>query len=107
MMKLAGGKTTVDEEGKTKDWKENVKKKTCRESFAGFVIDPRNPYRILFEVIMGFIYLLSYLIDPYILVFRFRPYNKPNIRILSDLCNFIILVDILVIPIMGTKKEDD
>ena len=56
---------------------------------------------------MGFIYLLSYLIDPYILVFRFRPYNKENMRIMSDLCNFIILIDILVIPIMGTKKEDD
>lgn len=56
---------------------------------------------------MGFIYLLSYLIDPYILVFRLTPYSRENIRTLSEVCTFAILIDILLIPIMGSKKEDD
>ena len=66
-----------------------------------------NPYRILFEMIMGFIYLLSYMIDPYIVVFRLLPYSRESMRVMSEVCNFVILIDILLIPFMGMKKEDD
>lgn len=57
-------------------------------------------------MIMGLVYLTSYIIDPYILALRYNPYNSESMRIMSQVCTFIILLEILLIPLMGTKKKD-
>ena len=65
-----------------------------------------NPYRIMFEIMMGFVYLLVFVIDPYILAARFHPLETPFMSTASILCTILIFVEILLRPIMGIKKEN-
>lgn len=48
----------------------------CREKFAQYIINPKNMYKVLWDVLMGFIYLVCYMIDPYALAFRFKPFEE-------------------------------
>ena len=106
MLRLAGGKATnIDNPIKSND-EEDKKKSSCVENFAYYIIDPMNPYRISFEIMMGFVYLLVFVIDPYILAARFHPLESPFMRVASIVCTIFIIIEIFLRPVMGTRKEN-
>ena len=85
---------------------EKKKKKSCRESFAPYVISPFNKWKILADLIMGLIYLMTYMTDPYILCFLFTPLSNPNINQLQRSLTFIMLVDMISNFVTGIPRED-
>lgn len=106
MLRLAGGKATSIENPIKEREEEEVKQSSCVAAFAFYIIDPMNPYRITFEIIMGFVYLLVLFIDPYILAARFHPLEHPFMSNASIVCTILIMLEIFLRPIMGRKKED-
>ena len=106
MLRLAGGKATNIENPIKAQEEEEVKTSSCVAAFAFYIIDPMNPYRITFEIMMGFVYLLVFVIDPYILAARFYPLAHPFMSTASVLCTILIMLEIFLRPIMGRKKED-
>ena len=56
---------------------------------------------------MGFVYLLSYVMDPLIVAFLLKPLTEKSINIMQLTLTFIILFNMLLKPIMGVEKDND
>ena len=56
---------------------------------------------------MGFVYLLSYVMDPLIVAFLLKPLTEKSINIMTITLTFIILFNMLLKPIMGVEKDND
>ena len=56
---------------------------------------------------MGFLYLLAYIIDPYLFAFQFKP-MKDNHKLarLDFFISFFIIFDIFLNLVTGLEKED-
>ena len=89
-----------------RDFIPDKKKTSCREWFATLVIDPMNRTRIAFEIFMGLIYMICYILDPYIFSLRFKPLQYTGVHVVSETCTVFIILEILLLPFMGIKKED-
>ena len=81
MLKLSGGrvdpnlKIQNDEQNPHNDESEEAhdpkeKAKSCRERVAPYIINPNNPYKIAWDVLIGVVYLIAYIIDPYVFSFH-------------------------------------
>ena len=108
-MRLSGGKTTKDDQeadGNDKWNSANQKSMTCKGRVAHWVIDPMNPYKVLWDMIMGLCYLISMFADPFVFSFHFKPLeNKPLNRFLRVL-TLIFLINLVVTPVTGVPKDD-
>ena len=40
---------------------------------APYIINPMNRYKVTWDLSLGFVYLLSYLVDPYVVAFNYYP----------------------------------
>lgn len=56
---------------------------------------------------MGFVYLLSYVMDPLIVAFLLKPLTEKSINIMNFTLTIIILFNMLLQPIMGVEKDND
>ena len=56
---------------------------------------------------MGFVYLITYVIDPLVVAFLLRPLTEKFINTLTITITCIITFNILLTPIMGVKKDSD
>lgn len=71
------------------------------------MLDPRNRYKVAWDVFMGFVYLVSYVMDPLIVAFLLKPLTEKSINIMTITLTFIILFNMLLKPIMGVEKDND
>ena len=46
---------------------------TIEERLAPYIIDPMNKYTIIYDITISVILLMAFVIDPYILSFRYEP----------------------------------
>ena len=51
--------------------KEIAKTHSCKESLAPYIINPKNKYKVAWDMCMGFVYLFAYFMDPFIFAFHF------------------------------------
>lgn len=64
-------------------------------------------YKVLWDVLMGFIYLICYLIDPYTLAFKFRPFlEKPELNTFSRVLTIMIIFDMILTPFTAIPREE-
>ena len=51
------------------------KKESCgvMKKIAPYIIDPKNKYKVAWDLAIGIIYLLSYITDPIAFAFKFEP----------------------------------
>ena len=56
---------------------------------------------------MGFVFLLSYVMDPLVIAFLLRPLTEKFIYTLTITLTCIILFNMLITPMMGVKKDND
>ena len=68
---------------------------------------PVNRYKILWDIILGALYLLSYILDPYIFAFHFRPLKKESVKTVEQIITFFLTFDILLKFFTAVKKEDE
>ena len=40
---------------------------------AYYTVSPKNYYKMLWDVTIGFVYMISYLVDPFVFSFHFEP----------------------------------
>ena len=71
LFQICGNKTL--EKGKKKFFEKKKKPKTCRSVVAPYIIDPLNKYKVMWDLAIGLIYLLSFLLDPVVFAFKFEP----------------------------------
>ena len=67
---------------------------------------PVNRYKIIWDIILGALYLLSYILDPYIFAFHFRPLKNDSVKTLEQMITFFLTFDIMLKFITAVKKED-
>ena len=73
---------------------------------APHIIDPRGRYKMLFDNLMGFIFLDCYLMDPYVLAFNFEPLSDPFISWFQRAVTYLIIIDIILTLFTGLPKEE-
>ena len=77
------------------------------EKFAPYIIDPMNKYKVAWDLLIGFIYLLSYMFDPVVLGFEFEPLESLWLYRFSSVVTYVIIVDIFIQPFTGVLKDDN
>ena len=60
----------------------------------------------MWDVSIGLIYLMSFLLDPIVFAFKFVPLENKIINRFSQFVTYMIVVDILIVPFTGVPKED-
>ena len=71
-----------------------------------YVINPQNYYKVTWDLGIGFVYLLSYILDPINFAFKFEPMKNIIVRDMAAFVTVIIIIDILLVPFSGTPKDD-
>ena len=78
LFQICGNKSL--DNGKIKHFKEKKAKKTCVTRIAPYIIDPLNKYKIGWDLCLGLIYLISYILDPIVFAFKFEPLENVPIH---------------------------
>ena len=70
------------------------------------MIDPKGRWKIIWDTIMGFVFVSCYILDPLIYAFDLKPLlNLPLLDVIRAQ-SFLILFDMLLQPMTGTRKEE-
>ena len=79
---------------------------TLKEKIAIYIIDPKNKYKVAWDMCMGFLYLSVYFMDPFIYAFHFYHLIYPGVRNFSISITMVLVFNMLIKPLTGVKKED-
>ena len=80
---------------------------SCKEKVAFLIIDPNSKKKVLWDIFMGFVYLICFLIDPVIYSFNFEPLFRDSTNRLQRVMTFLIVIDMIIMPFEATVKEDN
>lgn len=101
------GNKAVDKKSKKKYVEAKKQHRGCKEIVAPYIIDPKNKYKVAWDLTFGIIYLLSYMLDPVAIAFKFEPLENHFLHIFSKSVTFAIVFDILLVPFTGVLKDDN
>lgn len=107
LFQICGNKTLDDGEKKKEFQEEEKESRGCRAIIAPYIIDPLNKYKMTWDLFIGIIYLISYVLDPIVFAFKFQPLESTNIREFSNVVTYILILDILLVPFTGVAKDDN
>lgn len=85
---------------------DEVKKPRLVERIAPYIIHPKRPKKLLFDLIIGIFFLISYLVDPFIFAFYYEPYEYTSIQNLQMVLCSVFLINGFVTIFTGVKRED-
>ena len=68
---------------------------------APYVIDPMNRYKVFWDLSLGFVYLLSYLMDPFIFAQHFEPLSNDTVVELQETVTWLMVIDIFISMVTG------
>ena len=71
------------------------------------MISPFEKKKIAWDTFIGLNYLLSYLLDPYILCFFFTPLENDSIYGMQRGISIIVTIDILFNFVTGIPRDDN
>ena len=60
---------------------EEKKAKSCKSKMARYVIDPLNPYWVIYDMLISLMYQIAFFCDIYVISFKYEPLDRKNIRI--------------------------
>ena len=70
LLRVAKGKTVEDPADTSFHILDPMDKPlTLKEKIAKYIINPMNPYKVALDMLISFLYLLVYFMDPYIFAF--------------------------------------
>ena len=79
----------------------------CRERLALYIIDPNNVYKVLWDVLVGFIYLSCFLIDPFIFAFKYAALKNQNGMLTTTrILTMMIIIDMILTPFTAIVREE-
>ena len=73
MLKLCGGNINRQDYLKASQKTDKDKKISFREYLARKTMSPTNKYKVTWDLGIGFVYLFCYVIDPFIIAFKYEP----------------------------------
>ena len=73
---------------------------------APYIINPHGRYKMLFDNFMGFMFLLCYLMDPYVVAFEFHPLKEQSASIFQRSVTYLIILDMILTLFTGLPKEE-
>ena len=110
MLKICGGKFDQDQKQLAKEPDEDLSKEkfiACRERLAPYIIDPNNFYKVMWDVLVGFIYLSVFLFDPFIFAFKYEPLrSKQWLMTTTRLLTTMIVIDMFLTPLTAIVREE-
>ena len=77
------------------------------EKVAPYIINPRSKYKIAWDMLLGFFYLIVFWLDPLVFVFAFKPLASENIRSFTILSTVLFIFDIFVTLFTGVRKQSE
>lgn len=72
-----------------------------------YIINPKNKYKIAWDMVLACFYLFSYWLDPFIFAFRFRPLLNVHVSRFVTFVTLILVFDMVVTLFTGVRKEDE
>ena len=82
-----------------KEDKDNAR--SGRMFIAPYVINPMNRYKVFWDLSLGFVYLVSYLMDPFIFANHFEPLSNDTVVNVQELVTWLMVIDIFISMVTG------
>ena len=70
------------------------------------MLTPKNFYKMMWDLQIGFVYLACYLLDPLVFAFAFEPLLVPSINIWQRILTALLLIDAALVPFSATYKKE-
>lgn len=99
MLRVCGGKTHGTNLVEAPEEIEKEVKVSCAGRIAPHIINPKSFYKLLWDTVMGGMYLLCYLIDPFIIVFMLEPLQTTAVSNLQHFLTFVLVFDMMLKPL--------
>lgn len=78
LFQICGNKTLGS--AKSAYFKEESVNLSCKERIAPYIINPYNKYKVMWDLAQGLIYLMSFLLDPIVFAFKFKPLENRQLN---------------------------
>ena len=106
LMKVCGNNLQPRGEDQQADDDVVIKKPvTFRSWFAKYIIKPTNGYKILWDILLGVIYFLSYLIDPLAFAHMFVPLRFTSVNLIQRIFSVMLMIDLVLQFVTAVKFE--
>lgn len=103
LLQVCGGR--VDKKDflvSSKIYREKKKETRYIKAFiAPYVINPMNRYKVFWDLSLGFVYLLSYLMDPFIFAQHFEPLSNDTVVEIQETVTWLMVIDIFISMVTG------
>ena len=73
---------------------------------ANYIIDPKNKYKVAWDMCMGLTYLSVFFMDPVIYAFHFYHLIYPGVRQFQMVVTLVLIFNMMIKPLTGIKKEE-
>ena len=102
LLKVCGGRTI---EHTVEEFIEVPKKrKSWKESLARRIIDPLNSYKIMWDIVVGLLFLSAFVMDPLIFAFHVQHLEDARINTYMTAISIVFIIDIIMVPFTGVDK---
>lgn len=72
---------------------------------AFYTINPKNRYKMAWDLFIGVPYLICYWIDPFVISFNYEPLNNSKLNFLQQILTILLLIDMALVPFSATEKK--
>ena len=69
-------------------------------------MNPKNIFKVLWDILNGCIYLVCFILDPIVLCFKYKPLNDAQVFHLQRWLTVLLVADILVIPFTAKIRQE-
>ena len=105
MIKVCGGKLTLKDRELLKKEENKIETSTIKAFLARNSFTPTSIYKVTWDLVMGFVYLICYFIDPFCVAFYYKPLYDTNLNRLQRIFTFILIFNMILVPITARAKK--
>ena len=86
---------------------EEVPSKTCTDFVAPYMIHPESKWILIWNEIIGVFYMISFFLDPLMIVFAFQLLKYYSVRVLMALSSSLFVIDMIINLFTASINEQD
>ena len=80
---------------------------TCFGYLATKTFGPKNFYKVTWDLIIGFIYMFCYILDPFIISFKYIPIYDPLLNRFQRTMSFFLIFNMILVPFSAKLKKQE
>lgn len=85
---------------------DDEKTPSCAERFAPYILNPKSWYIVTWEILLGVVYLICYIIDPVVFAFNFEPLYDSGLNRFQRILTTLLMIDLIRLPCTGILKAE-